>query len=214
MPLLQKAHTGEGGEVNGYFKVAKCWLCGKIYRIYYNEVRVDPTVCPDCEVKSQPTSNYTNGITIDKKSNKDSQGLPMTPEDIAIIRELAERMAKAGFEQRYGIYYWCHFNNDEWRVEEQTGLEYVPYSISINGSAVYRAPTFSEIWKKLPNRILEIQNNKHCNFTIEMKRYYIAYVDNVQKEILIEINKDKLIDQDAAGELWLWVKENGYDSQD
>ena len=42
-----------------YFTVVKCRICGKIYRIYHNEVRGDSTVCRECEKKSDKTQkNY------------------------------------------------------------------------------------------------------------------------------------------------------------
>jgi len=36
-----------------YYNVEICRLCGKYYRNYHDEVRGDPTVCRECEEKSE-----------------------------------------------------------------------------------------------------------------------------------------------------------------
>jgi hypothetical protein len=140
----------------------------------------------------------------------------MTPKDIVVIRELAEKMAKAGFPQEGGIWYWVDdkINKSKLIKEEEINKLFHYY---------YRAPTFSEIWQELPDSIerkWNIVSESGIILRTEVEWDYLELHkldgnDGVEigyypfeGKIPIQIHNKR--PEDAAAELWLWVRENGY----
>jgi len=147
----------------------------------------------------------------------------MTLQDISTTQGTSRKLKEAGFSQFGGIRYWVRPKNGYWerynthtdtveKSHEQWAL-IEPDRFTILFQPLmesYRAFTFSELWEILPERILCIENNKHCCFVIEMDRYSIAYIDKVKREVLMRINKYNPITQEAVAELALWAVKKGY----
>jgi len=127
--------------------------------------------------------------------------------NICTTQETSRKLKEAGFPQEGGIYYWTK-QDKGWFIVESSCMDVS--DIIGKDTPKYRAFTFNELWEILPERILCIENNKHCCFVIEMDRYSIAYIDKVKREVLMRINKYNPITQEAAAELLLWAKREGY----
>lgn len=119
----------------------------------------------------------------------------MTLKSICTSLELSRKLAEAGFEQEGGIAYWIK-SGREWKFLETCRLRYLfPNSI--------RAFTFNELWDLLP-RCIKVGNKIYYKkLLVPSIAIYAVCNDWLQK-----IEKDT--PQEAAGELLLWCKDNGY----
>jgi hypothetical protein len=131
----------------------------------------------------------------------------MIPESIVVSRELAERIAEAGIEQGWTGFFWYNFGSKEkpnWKIDI--------YPQEHRSCDRYRAFTFNEIWKQLPSQIFITINEKlYC---LRLSPRFLGYYPLDKSGALWDKDYRNTTIQDAAAELWLWVKENGYDSQD
>jgi hypothetical protein len=135
----------------------------------------------------------------------------MPLEDICTSLEISRKLAEAGFPQEGGLNYWCFYFLDGFVGRElQTCRSYAARNS-------YRAFTFSELWEILPKEInfldsktliYHLEFHKHSNYN------FIGYIrHSIQEgELLMDSMKSKLHKQpqEAAAELALWCRKEGY----
>jgi hypothetical protein len=128
----------------------------------------------------------------------------MTLENICTSLETSRKLAEAGFPQEGGLNYWCFYFLDGFVGRElQTCRSYAARNS-------YRAFTFSELWEILPKSIEEKTSNiNKYNWILELHPGFIGYYPSGTGKILNRI-EIKTTPQEAAAELALWCRKEGY----
>jgi len=123
----------------------------------------------------------------------------MTLQDICTSLETSRKLAEAGFEQENG-FFWYNFGSKEkpnWKVDI--------YPQEHKSCGRFRAYTFNELWELLPNCI-------EYDDEIYYKRFLppaiMIYVKGAEPRWLKKYEGNN--PQEAAAELLLWCKQNGY----
>jgi len=128
----------------------------------------------------------------------------MTLQDICTSLETSRKLAEAGFEQENGIAYWSY-------KEENT---YILRHYNREGTLTIRAFTFNELWECLPTQIHD--NDEMIIYQLECHKssvddsFTLGYNNIAIGEENIFVMFNKYEPQEAAAELLLWCKQNGY----
>jgi len=136
-------------------------------------------------------------------------------ESKVVSLELAERMEKLGWEQYESYFIWLRNIRNflirnkykyDWRVVNRD------YKCHQENNEWYDAPLFCEIWKELPDEIQEPESGDYLTKAL-YEDNSIAYTQSpsIPPPIckITLTNKSDFI-QENAGELWCWLRENGY----
>ena len=128
----------------------------------------------------------------------------MTLRDIFTCKETSQKMAEVGFPQEGGIAYlhYCELEND-WELKE-----------SFRVGKCVRAWSFSELWDLLPIQIIDNDNMEVYQINVHKSSVdssFIIQYFNIKdrRESLIRFAGEQQ-PQEAAAELLLWVKNEGY----
>jgi len=115
--------------------------------------------------------------------------IPLT--DLCVSRELAERMAKLGFEQETRFTFWRKSGSEKWYV-----------SFIIRGDLP--APTSAEI--ELPNDCVLFKNKNGYTIGISLYGEYDGTSDVFDS--LIQDRFSASTEAEAKGLMWCYLKEN------
>jgi len=118
--------------------------------------------------------------------------------------ELAKRMEKLGWEKET-IFCWCIkdlFEDDE----PQILIKPTEIAKKSGCTRIMMSPLFCEVWDELP---LTIEYEKESYMKYVDGDNYVDYRSYTRECIICgEINEKPI--QENAGELWCWLRENGY----
>lgn len=118
-------------------------------------------------------------------------------EKYIVSLELAKRMKELGWIKETQFYWWEALDSKRWQIK---------YHKPLMGK-IFKAPLFAEIWKELP---VNIYGKGKCRTILH--KILISRLEIGEMVIYYERHPNIFTGNpvQVAGEMWCWLKENGY----
>ena len=129
-------------------------------------------------------------------------------EKYVVSLELAKRMKELGWKQGKSYFIWLFDDStNDWHLYPR--YEFVDKKDILDFMLLTRdAPLFAEIWEELSYTLID-KDSLIINYKRVEGDNAVGYKNDGEDFILINVFKFNFI-QENAGEMWCWLKENGY----